>query len=178
MRTLVFDTETTGLTLHPSAAMIYQPHITEFASIAIENGEIVEECETKINPGQGLSAEIMKITGLTDDDLKDAPRFPVALPIIRGAFKGATLLIAHNLPFDRAILRYELARAGVTDFKWPRWELCTSVHFGLVFGRPMRMKEVYEQTFGEPLDQKHRALDDTAALARIVIAHRLWESYE
>src|SRR3990172_3096013 len=124
---LVFDFETTGLTLHPDAPNAKQPKAIEFgcALLNSHNGKIEIEASMKINPQESLSDEIIKITGLTDADLVRALTFAQVEPQLRGLFKQAIGMIAHNLPFDRAILLHELARNNITDFPWPKRQLCT-----------------------------------------------------
>lgn len=175
--TIVFDWETTGLTLHADAPVHKQPRGIEFASILLDaRGEVEEEFTQLINPEEPISPEITKITGLTDADVRDAPTFLVAWPLIARQFSLSRLAIAHNLPFDRAILRAELARAELTEFPWPARELCTVGAYRCFWGRNPKLTELYEMVLGKPLAQTHRALDDVRALVEIVQAERLWEA--
>jgi DNA polymerase III alpha subunit (gram-positive type) len=67
---LVYDTETTGLTLHPNAPMRKQPKMIEFGGVLLgRSGEIVEEYNVLVHPGEDVSPEITKITGITNDML-------------------------------------------------------------------------------------------------------------
>ena len=174
---LVFDTETTGLTLHPQAEMRKQPRIIEFGAALLnpKSGEVEDTWNVLINPGEPLSAVITKITGITDDDLKDAAPFAAALPAMRMMFERATCVVAHNLPFDRAILRGELARLDVLDFPWPRREICTVGLYKDDWGRNPKLTELYESVMGKPLAQTHRALDDVMALVEIFQKELLWQ---
>ena len=176
MDILIFDTETTGLTLHPDAEMTKQPRMIEFGGVLMsrKDGHIIEEASILINPGVKLEAIITKITGLTDDDLKDAPPFATVLPQLRRLFSEADCLMAHNLPFDRAILRGELARLDVLDFPWPANGLCTVGLYREHWGRNLKLTELYEQVMGKPLAQTHRALDDVMAMVEIIQKEQLW----
>lgn len=180
MKTLVFDWETTGLTLHPDAPLDKQPRAIEFGGALLDaSGAELETASILINPGTlPLPPEIVKITGITDADLTDAPAFATVLPQLRRLFEQADLCVAHNLPFDRAILRHELARANVADFPWPRHELCTVGLYRDHWGRNPRLIELYEAVMGRPLAQTHRALDDVRALAEIVVKERVWAMFE
>lgn len=172
---LVFDTETTGLTLHPDAPVSKQPKMIEFGGILLDRqGRIVEEASILINPGEPLTPEITKITGITDADLIDAVDFDGALPQLRRIFAEATTVMAHNLPFDKAIVRGELARRDILDFPWPQRELCTVGLYKDQWGRNPRLLELYEAVLGKPLAQTHRALDDVKALVEIIQAEELW----
>lgn len=172
---IVFDTETTGLTLHPDAPMKKQPRMIEFGAVLLDKrGEIVEEASILINPGEPLTPEIVKITGITDEDLKEGIPFEEALPQLRRLFGQASIVMAHNLPFDRAILRGELARLDVYDFPWPETEFCTVGLYKDAWGRNPKLIELYESVIGKPLAQTHRALDDVLALVEVIKKEELW----
>jgi DNA polymerase III epsilon subunit-like protein len=174
----IFDTETTGLPLHPRAKLNKQPRIIEFAVLLInERGEELGELEFTCNPEQPLEAIITKITGLTDDDLKDEPLFSAHLAAVKEIMARADVLVAHNLPFDHFLLSSELARCSCQDLQWPAHNLCTAQTYHEAWGKRPRLLELYEHVTGEPLAQTHRAMDDVRALARIVTEEHLLELY-
>lgn len=167
---LIFDTETTGLPLHPKAKDSLQPRIIEFgaALVNFENGDVLATESILINPGVPLPEVITKITGLTDDMLRDEPLFRDVAPRLEPMFAKADVIIAHNLPFDKRMMRLELARIGrLDDWPWPAVELCTVAEHMDTFGRRMKLKELYKYYNEKPLAQTHRALDDVMALASI-----------
>ena len=166
---LFYDTETTGLTLHPNVDVSKQPKLIEFGGVLFDAAfnSIEEEFSILVNPGEPITEEITKITGITNDDLKDQPTFIELLPTFRRIFSSCTTVVAHNLPFDKAIIWGELKRHGVTDFTWPPNELCTVGLFRDQWGRDPRLIEVYEKFMGKPYEQTHRALDDVRALMEI-----------
>jgi DNA polymerase III epsilon subunit-like protein len=172
---IVFDTETTGLTLHPRAPAEKQPRMIEFGAVLLDrDGSVVEEAGMLCNPQEPITPEITKITGLTDADVADAPTFEQLLPQLVRLFGEASCVVAHNLPFDRAIIRGELMRLGVTDFPWPVNEFCTVQLYADEWGRNPRLIELYAAVMGEPLAQTHRALDDVLALVKIIQKEQLW----
>ena len=175
MRALIFDFETTGLTLHPNAKRALQPRAIEFAGIVLaRDGTTLAEDSWLINPGEPVSAEITKITGLTNEDLAPAEPFATNLERLRGLCEGVDALVAHNLPFDHSILSHELALAGALDgWRWPSWGLCTAQTYEPLWGRRPRLIELYEDVIGSPYAQTHRALDDVRALAAVVARERL-----
>lgn len=176
---LAFDTETTGLTLHPNAARHKQPRIIEFGAmiVSLRSGEVLAEVSELINPGEPVSEEITKITGITNEQLKGKPTFRAVLPRLREAFARCTAMVAHNLPFDRDIMRYELLRHDIdpTTWPWPRGEYCTMNLYTPDWGRPPRLVEIYQRTMGKEYPQTHRALDDVRAMVEVIQADRLWE---
>lgn len=167
---LIIDFETTGLTLHPDAKSHLQPRAIEFAGVLVAvDGSVMEEDSFLINPGVQISDEINKITGITNEQLIDAPSFEVVAPRIARLMAQANALIAHNLPFDRAILQHELTLAGLLEgWRWPPQELCTVQMYEPMWGRRPRLIELYESIMGKPYEQTHRALDDVRALAELI----------
>lgn len=176
---LIFDTETTGLTLHPDAHYLKAPRMIEFGAVGLDpkTGEEVEDASIMIDPGEPITAEITKITGITDADVAGAGRFIDVFPALRALFARSTAVIAHNLPFDRAIVRGELRRLPpelAATFVWPGRELCTVGAYAPDWGRNPRLVELYESVMGRKLAQTHRALDDARALVEIVRKEALW----
>lgn len=170
-RTLVYDTETTGLLLPQSSPLAQQPRIIEFAVAEIDAAyKIVSTHSWLINPGHPLPEVITKITGLKDEDLVDQPTFIQALPEIESVFVGVDRIIAHNLSFDMGMLTNELKRIGREfAFPYPPNQLCTvQLANELIYGRRAKLTELYEKTTGKPLAQTHRAMDDVMALIEIV----------
>lgn len=167
---VVFDTETTGLTLHPDAPLEKQPKIIEIgAALLDQDGTVVDTFSQLLHPGEDITPEITKITGITNDALKGKPRFTDVLPQLREVFARGFAVFAHNLPFDKSLLMYELKRAGCTDFPWPATEYCTVGMNRGIWGRNPKLVDLYESTMGKPLPQTHRALDDVSALVEIII---------
>jgi len=173
MITIVVDVETTGL-LQPSVADIAkQPRIIELAVARIDRGSVVAERSWLISPGEPLSAEIVKITGITDEMLKGKPNFAAVLPDIKQAFAGADMLVAHNAPFDTGCLTYELRRAACDDFPWPPETMCTVQEYVHEFGYRPKLTELYFKKIGKELKQEHRALGDVMALVEILFKEKL-----
>lgn len=172
---IVYDTETTGLVKHPDAPIRKQPRIIEFGATALslKTGKVVDKLSVLINPGEVLTDEIEKITGIKSEDLAGKPTFEQAwsksiFPFI----KKGTVMLAHNEPFDHALLDYELKRANKT-FRWPQ-TFCTIGLYKEQWGRDMKLVELYAHVMGRDLDQKHRAGSDVDALVEIVRKEKLW----
>lgn len=175
MRTHVFDTETTGLLKPGVADLKQQPKIIEFAVAEIDaEYNVVAKHSWLINPGEDITPEITKITGLTNDDLRGKPTFIEVLPEIEEAFMGIHRLVAHNLPFDMGMLTNELRRIGREfAFPYPPNQVCTvQLASDMLYGRRARLIELYEKTMGKPLAQTHRAMDDVMALVEVLRGQR------
>lgn len=110
---VVVDTETTGLDAR-TARMI------QFGGIRIRGAELrdSEQFSTLLNPGVPIPPATTAIHGISDGDVRDAPRFAdVAADI--AAFQRGDVLIGHSVEFDLAILRREHELAGL-EWKRPR----------------------------------------------------------
>lgn len=171
---VVFDTETTGLPLHPDAPLEKQPKIIELGAALLDyEGKVVDTFQQLLHPGEDITEEITKITGITNEQLKDQPKFVDVLPQLREFFDRAFAVFAHNLPFDKKLLMFDLKRAACEDFPWPATEYCTIGLHRSIWGRNMKMTELYEHAMKKPLPQTHRALDDVMALVEIIQALEL-----
>lgn len=173
--TLVYDNETTGLLKPEVSDLAQQPKIIEFAVVAIDQSyDVLSEHSWLIHPGEDITPEITKITGITNDMLRGKPRFIEVLPEIEEVFIGKHRVMAHNLPFDWGMLTNELKRIGREHaFPYPPNQVCTvQLAADLIFGRRAKMTELYERSLGKPLAQTHRALDDVNALVEIIRVNR------
>lgn len=173
---LIFDTETTGLLPHPDADISKFPRIIEFGAVLMsgEDGSVLEEASILVNPGVPLEPTITKITGLTDEDLADQPPLTEVLPQIRRLFNEAGSVVAHNLPFDKGVLRGEMRRLAIAEWPWPKKEVCTVGLYKEIWGRNPKLLELYEYVLGKPLAQTHRALEDVQAMVEIIQAEGVW----
>lgn len=169
---LLLDLETTGLLLPEEANSNLQPKIIE-VGCALMNGscEEVEAYSQIINPGRPIDSTITKITGLTNEQIaKEGIVFSRAIAPIRELFARAHVLIAHNLPFDKTVLEYELWRHKEENWPWPPVLFCTAQEYTHEFGYAPKLIHLYERKVGKPLAQTHRALDDVRAMAEALKA--------
>lgn len=169
MIAIIFDTETTGLMLPSAAELSKQPRIIELGAVITDGKSILKKLSQLIDPGVPVSAEITKITGITNTELAGQPSFKKFLPALKEFFAGSDFLIAHNAPFDSGMLANELKLAECEDFPWPAETVCTAQEYTAFMGYRASMKDVYEKIMGMELKQAHRALDDVIALAEMTM---------
>ncbi len=168
MKAVIFDTETTGLLLPSSAPLEKQPRIIELGIAVVIDGKLASEHNWLINPEMEISAEITKITGITNEDLVGKPLFRQLLGEIEEVFGGSDYGFAHNAPFDVGMLTNELKRCGRTGFPWPTEIICTAQEYTPVMGKRPRLINLYEYVMGRPLAQTHRASDDAMAVFEVL----------
>ncbi len=71
------------------------------------------EFQIYVNPGRPVSEATVRITGITNETLRDKKRFehPDVVDALM-AFLGDDPIVAHNAEFDRGFLNYELELLG------------------------------------------------------------------
>ncbi len=106
MRQIILDTETTGL--DPQLGH----RVVELACVEIFNRRITDRAFHRyLNPDRASDPGALEVHGLTEDFLRDKPRFPDIVDEFLEFVAGAELVI-HNAAFDVSFLDAELARAG------------------------------------------------------------------
>ena len=164
---MAFDTETTGLNPFDG------DRIVEFGAVEIHvnsNGSVTGATphDIMINPERPIPREASKISGITDDDVADAPVFGRVADKIIKLLEGA-VLIAHNLTFDLYFIRNELEQCGK---HWPKTAaeidtLPLSQRL-LTDLRSHKLSNVC-RALGVPLENAHRATHDAEATGRAFV---------
>ena len=85
---IIFDIETTGL--YPETC-----GITEIGAVKVKGGEILGEFSTYVNPERPIPPESTRLTGISDETVKGAPKIGEALRDFFD-FAGENTLVAHN----------------------------------------------------------------------------------
>lgn len=163
MKTVILDTETTGLVVE-GAPLTEQPRVIEFAALVLTDCAAPMEFSQLYNPGVPLPEEIQKITGLSDADVSRAPSWSLQEVLrLEELLAGADWIVAHNAPFDIMMLGFEFQRVGR---KWlNRQTFCTAAAAKEQFGVRPRLAHLYRNLTGDAAPRKaHRALDDVWTL--------------
>lgn len=156
---VVVDIETTGLSPHFHK-------ITELAAVRIENGEVKESFQTLINPQVPISSEISRITGITNEMVRNAPRLNEVLPLFL-EFLGDDVFVAHNAPFDYKFLQNHCSKHGK---QFSPECLCTRNLANHILPNLYSKKlSALCQVFKIENLQAHRALEDAKATAQIFL---------
>ncbi len=78
--------------------------IIEIGAIKVIDGVETDTFSTFVNPGRKLDERIVELTGITDDDLKDAPFIDTVIPEFV-EFCGDLPLLGHHIISDFSILK-------------------------------------------------------------------------
>lgn len=175
-RIVVLDLETTWLMGPEALPVDQQPKIIEVGVAVLSKTKGLKKLDSfrsLVNPGIPIPEESVKITGITDEMVAKAPSFPGVYTRLVDLFFGCRVLVAHNLPFDRAVLVKELERIGRPyQFPWPPEHICTVEETEHLVdqneGKWFKQQELYELATGEAANQTHRALDDVEQLITIL----------
>jgi DNA polymerase-3 subunit epsilon len=105
-RQIVLDTETTGL--EPS-----QGHrIIEIGCVELINRRLTgNNYHQYLQPDREIDEGALQVHGISNEFLKDKPRFADVVDDLMSYLKGAELVI-HNAPFDVGFLNHELKLVG------------------------------------------------------------------
>ena len=99
------DVETTGLSPDKGA------RVCEVALLRSEGEREVARFESLVHPQQPMPPEVIRVHGITDAMVADAPVFAALLPDVRDVLQGA-VVVGHNVHFDLRFLRHEWHVAG------------------------------------------------------------------
>ena len=170
---IIFDTETTGLIQPELTPLHQQPEIIEVGLMRTDDkGVELERFTCLVRPKGQLTEKITEITGITDADLHYADPFSAVLPKMQAFCKGETVLIGHNLDYDRKMLLIELRRLdALARFPWPYDHRCTMQLMAprMPGGKWPKQFELYQYLFQRPIPPgSHRAMNDVENLAEIV----------
>lgn len=161
---LCVDLETTGLS--PKL-----DKIIEIGAVKVKNGQIEDTFQTFVHPGRVLSEHVVKLTGISEADLADAPPIGETLPRFL-EFAQELPLVGHQLLFDYSFLkraavnaRLTFERSGVDTLKLSRKFLADL---------PSRKLSDLCEHYGIRL-QAHRALED--AKATHFLYQKLYENF-
>jgi len=156
---VVFDIETTGFSS-------VKNKIIEIGGVKITDGKIVDHFSQFINPQCPIPYEIVKLTGITDEMVMDAPVIEEVLPTFLEFCKGS-VLVAHNATFDMSFME-ENARRQNLEFDYT--SLDTLGLSRMLF--PAQAKHTLDtmcKTLKVSLENHHRAVDDAQATAECFI---------
>jgi len=153
----VMDLETTGLSFRTEK-------ITEIGIMKIKNGEVIDSFETFVNPEKPIPYEVVEVTKITDDMVKDAPTIKEIFPKVL-EFIGESVLVAHNADFDIGFLKHNAAQLG---HKFDYTYIDTLRLAKDLFPDYKKYKlGIIAENLGIKVEVAHRALDDVDTTVKV-----------
>jgi DNA polymerase III subunit epsilon len=111
MRQIVLDTETTGLSADSGDRII------EIGCVELFNRKLTgNNLHFYVNPERDSHEDALKVHGISNEFLRDKPKFAQIAGEVLAYLKDAELII-HNAPFDISFLNKELERLGLPPMK-------------------------------------------------------------
>jgi DNA polymerase-3 subunit epsilon len=158
---LVIDTETNGRS-GPDCEM------TEVGAVLVGGGELHDRWSSLCRCSAPLRRGVQRLTGITQVMVDDAPGLEEVLPPMVARLSGR-VMVAHNAPFDRRVLRQACDRIGLD---WPDPPIiCTAALARTMLPlQPKRGLGVLADALGIEVDLAHRALADAETCARVLCA--------
>ena len=160
---VVFDTETTGLSIEKDA-------IVQIGAVRVLNGRVVdgEVFDSYVNPGRPIPPVSTEIHHVTDAHVADAPDIGAAGRAFHHFARDA-VLVAHNAPFDIGLLRASETQMGV---EWTHPVLDTVLLSAAVFGTTEEhsLDALCDRlSITIPAAHRHTAMGDAIATAEALV---------
>lgn len=160
---IVFDLETTGLDF-------IRDRIIQISYIKVSPDGTEERENLFVNPEKPIPHEVVELTGITNDDVKDAPTFKALAPQLSEKFKGCDFAGYNSNHFDIPMLAEEFLRAGI-DFDFSKVRF---IDAQTIFHKMERrnLAAAYKFYCGRKMEEDftaHRADEDTEATYRVLM---------
>jgi DNA polymerase-3 subunit epsilon len=157
MRYAIIDVETTG-------GRPKESKITEIAIFIHDGKEVVDSLCTLINPEMEIPEFIVRLTGISDAMVANAPKFfEVAKQIVE--ITEGCVFVAHNVGFDYSMIRGEFRSLG---FDYRRDQLCTVRSSRYILpGYDSYSLGKLCRALGIQVENRHRATGDALATTKL-----------
>ena len=157
---VIFDVETTGSSTKEGA-------ITEIGALKVVRGRVVNEFATLINPGRRIEPFVVRLTGITDRMVADAPSAAEVMPLFEEFVEGC-VLVGHNVQFDCAFVAAARERGGLPPLPNPVLDTLRLARTLVPGLKRYRLASLVSH-FGGRAAPNHRALADAAATAEVLL---------
>lgn len=160
----IVDIETTGGNASTGS-------ITEIAIVITDGKEIMHTYNSLVNPLQPIPLFIEKLTGISDEMVKDAPIFGQIAREVFELLQHKTF-VAHNVNFDFSFIAHQLSQHGML---LQSRKLCTVRLSRKIFQNlPSYSLGNLCRSLNIGIKQRHRAMGDAFATAQLF--HQLLEN--
>lgn len=160
MRWIAFDVET------PNAA---NARMSAIGVTVVEDGQIVKELATLVNPEVPFAPFNIALTGITPAMAADAPTFGELWPVLEPVFSSG-VLVAHSAPFDMSVLSKCLRAYGIRWRAQARYVCTCQMGRRCCRGVENHKLDTLCAHYGIPLDH-HQAGSDSRACAELLLRY-------
>ena len=165
---IALDVEATGLSPE-------QDRLIEIGAVRMRGGQILDRYSTFVDPERRLGANIVELTGITDEMLVGAPSERTAVQGFLD-FAGDLPIVAHNANYDMGMMKAACRRLGL-HFN-PTYIDTLGLAYDLLPQFTKRKLDVLADYFELPDFAHHRATDDAITcgllldrFTRMLMAH-------
>ena len=160
---VIFDLETTGLDL-------VKDRVIQLSYIKVYPDGHEERGNELVNPEKTIPDEVVQLTGISNDDVKDKPTFKQLASKLSEVFTGADIAGFNSNHFDVPLLAEEFLRAGI-DFDFSK---CRLIDACTIFKKmeQRNLAAAYKFYCGRKMEddfEAHRADQDTEATYRVLM---------
>lgn len=161
---IALDLETTGLDPKKNK-------IIEIAAVHVKDGTVMERYQTLLNPGWKLPEHVTKLTGITDDDLLDAPLIGDKLGEFLD-FIQDRVIVGHSVMFDYSFLKRAAVNQGLTF----EAEAIDTLKIARKYLAGLPSRNLHELCLYYGIEHHaHRALADAEAAHELLV--RMWKQF-
>lgn len=165
---IFFDLETTGVD-------VAKDRIVEISMIKLFPDGTEQIKTRRINPEMAIPAEATAIHGISDEDVKDAPKFREIAKSLAAFIDGCDFAGFNSNKFDAPLLAEEFLRVGLTEVDIKKRKF---IDVQNIFHKkePRTLVAAYKFYCGKDLDNAHSAEADTRATMEVLMSQI--EKYE
>lgn len=139
--------------------------IIQVGIVIMQNGQVIDEFASDVNPHQKLDDHIIHLTGITDQQLGQAPDFSEIARTIFELIEDC-IFVAHNVKFDANLLSEALFMEGY-ELRTPRVD---TVELAQVFYPTLEHYKLsyLSKVLNLDLAQAHTAIEDARATGQLL----------
>ena len=157
----MFDQDTVFVDIETTGGNANRDRITEVAILKMQNGKLVSEWSTLINPLTYIPDQIQRLTGIDHEMVRDQPSFQEIFNEVYVRLENS-VFVAHNARFDYGFLKNEFKRC-CKSFRAP--VLCTVKLSRKLFPRYKHHNlDSIMDRHALQCSERHRALGDARVL--------------
>lgn len=161
---IALDLETTGLDPKKNK-------IIEIAAVHVKDGAVTERFQTLLNPGWRLPEKITELTGITEEELLDAPVIGEKLGEFLEFLKDR-VIVGHSVLFDYSFLK----RAAVNQGLVFEAKAIDTLKIARKYLADLPSRNLHALCLHYGIEHHaHRALADAEATHELLV--RLWEQF-